>query len=376
MLARAAPALSIAAIARRGTARATDRRPARARAAPLAARRAGRRRLVAVLLEVIDERVLELDRASGRALRPRGRHPRARPASDRRTAARACDRSSDSRNSRSRDAGRERDIVRDDDRRDAERLAPARGSSRASTRTRCGSSPTDGSSRNSSLRLLASTRATATRCAWPPDSVVTGVPGSASVALEADALEPRLAARSSLLGVAQRELEVAAHVEMIEQRAALRHEPELRRDRDRAAPRRHRSLHRRARRARTARARTSTCRRPIRRAARRPRLARSRDRCRRSARVRRGARRVTRVRQSTIRGETVADTDAHADALQPKISSKKSEPREQSLSQSADRNELAEALKRVREVGGGAAGGLSTCQLAQGEGYRSRDRAR
>src|SRR5215470_3321973 len=47
------------------------------------------------------------------------------------------------------------------------------------------------------------------------------------LAIEADALEPVLGLRLAAAGVAQRELDVTAHVEVIEQRAALRDEAEL-----------------------------------------------------------------------------------------------------------------------------------------------------
>ena len=316
--------------------------------APRAARRAWRRRLVAVLLEVIDERCLELDRASGRAPRPSVPDLRARRASGRRTAARACDARAT--------AGT------------ADRATPAASAtscvttiaempsaltcsriSRASTRTRCGSSPTDGSSRNSSLRRLASTRATATRCAWPPDSAVTGVPGSASSRSRPTRSSHVARLVSSLSGVAQRELEVAAHVEMIEQRAALRHEAELRRDRDRAARRRRRSLRRRARRARTARARTSICRRPIRRAARRLRRRRSRDRCRRSARARRAARRAVRVPQAPRLhppAKVAPDTPTSG-----RLQSQNTEPRGEAVVRILDRNACRAAPMSVLRQG-------------------------
>jgi hypothetical protein len=130
--------------------------------------------------------------------------------------------------------------------------------------------PDRGLVEDSSLRRLASTRATATRCAWPPDSRVTDVPGAAA-SIEPGASQP-VGTSSHLRPVAQRG-RVAAHVEVIEQRRAADEpelaaiEIELRATTSKPAAS--------ARHARTARGQTSTCRHRTRRAARRPRPHRS-----------------------------------------------------------------------------------------------------
>ena len=285
------------------------RRPRRSRAGRT--RRAGglplRRRPIAVRLEVIDQRGLEPDHPRRRARRRR--EPGSSSAPGQRSANICSSRRSpsDSRNSRSRDAGGERDVVGDDNRRRRRASRTCSRISRASMRTRCGSSPTDGSSRNSSLRRLASTRATATRWAWPPDSRSTG---DARLGQRADRARPGAATRGipgrgvarPAVGVAQRELEVAADVEVIEQRAALRDEPELTAIEG--------QLRRRPPRSRRASSSSALEQHPrerglagaaCRRAAPRPRPARPRASSRRSGRGRRGGRPAARAPRAADR---------------------------------------------------------------------------
>jgi hypothetical protein len=194
--------------------------------------RAGGRGAIAVALEVIDQRALELDDpAPALGVVVPGILERARPAIGEQLLEPAVlERQQEQPVG---DAGRERDVVGDDDRRDAERLDLLADQPRQHAHA----VRIEADRRLVEEHQLAAARQHAGHrdaLGLPAGQPRHGRAGRREPGVEADPREPGrgVAGRDGLgrarRGVAQGELEVAAHVEVIEQRTALRHEPELR----------------------------------------------------------------------------------------------------------------------------------------------------